>query len=377
MIIAFAHSWHYCLRPWHYGVEFGYDETNYIECAKRLLDTGSFSFWGNGPDAYVTPGFVLWLAAFMSVFGKGSAAVYAVKLAQAILTAADVFLTWDIGRKLTRGRLAPLTGAFFVAFSGTFCYYARFMLTEPLYHFLMLLSADLILGAVRFGDRKGSLLRFFLCGIVAGVCIEVRSPIAVVLPFALVLVLSIRDAQRRKWAVRAFGMLMLGVLVPVIPWTFRNLIVLHKFVPFCTQTNAFFYGFTPDPLALGLKDPGSIWGNLRYVAEFFRADPAGMLKYMTVTKFRIIFLLPDELVFPRLYMVNEHFRNLFVYAGGAGILAGLFFRRYRRISLLIIFFIAMTFLVVPVARYGVQFYPFFGLAAGLLAEGILGVFKKQ
>lgn len=372
MGIAFGHSWFYCNHPWGYGVEFGFDETNYIECAKRLINTGVFSFWGEGPDAYTTPGYVLWLAAFMRIFGQGNSSITAIRLVQSIFTAVDCLLVWSIGRKITNNRVASLVGSLFIAISCSFCYYARFILTEPLYHFLLLMSVDIILGALKPNNRpsKSSVIINVLCGLVLGFCILVRPPIAILLPFSLVMAVAIRDVNKRKYYVSFWVLLVLGVVIVLTPWTIRNFVQFHKFIPFCTQTNAFFAGFTDDPVSLGLKDPGTIIGNLAYLIEFIKKDPVGMLQYMTIKKFNFTFLGPDVLVFAHLEEFNESLRNCFVYIGGIGIVTGIFTKRYRTISLMIVFYMAMTFIVVPAVRYGLQFYPFLGLSAGLLLYSI-------
>lgn len=347
-------------------VPYGYDENNYIECAKRIIETGRFSFWGIEPDAYTTPAFPLFLAFNFKIFGSSQSGIVAVRFIQAILTSLGCFFACTTSYEITQKDIATITTGIFLSVNATIAYYSTYLLTEPLCFFFTTLFIYLFVLYMKNGGEWIALS----AGVAYALAIETRPPIAVLIPvFAIIM----WKKSSTKEKLLFFG----GLLIVILPWTIRNAIVLKKFVLFCTQTNAFFYGFCPDPLAYGLTAPDSILGNLKYVVEFFKADPLGELKYMTVDKFKAIFLSYDEIcgLRTRLPELDIMIRISFVLTGFLGVLFGLFSKKYRKISITMLIFLACTFLVIPTVRYGFPFYPMLGMFTGLVLDALYKQFN--
>ena len=52
-----------------FGTAYSPDEENYIDMARNLLEHGYYSYWGGEPDAYVSPGYPVFLTLCMALFG--------------------------------------------------------------------------------------------------------------------------------------------------------------------------------------------------------------------------------------------------------------------------------------------------------------------
>jgi 4-amino-4-deoxy-L-arabinose transferase-like glycosyltransferase len=105
---------------WNAVGALSFDEENYIATAERLLTEHVFSFWGDGPDAYVSPGYPMFLTVLFAVFGVGARGVCAVRIIQCLMTGATVFLTYRLGRTLTGRDGAGLIAAALVFLNGGF-----------------------------------------------------------------------------------------------------------------------------------------------------------------------------------------------------------------------------------------------------------------
>lgn len=357
-VISLVHCLYYVVRTM--AVEpFCYDELNYIACAKRIIETGTFSFWGGAPDAYVSPAFPLFLALNFLIFGSEMKGIIAIRIIQSFLISAGVYFSCKVAYKLSGSKLAEICSGLFIALNASFSYYATLLLTEPLCFFFTMAFINLFLDVLENPDK----IRLYLTGMLYAAAILTRPPIAVLIP--VFLFFMYRKIKPKE--ILYFG---IGLVTLILPWTIRNLIVLKKLVFFSTQTNAFFWGFCKDPTALGLQDPGTIVGNLKLIASFFKEDPVGMLQYMTVEKFRAIFLNYEEITvnLVRFASLDYLIRIFFVGFGFVGVMFGLFTKKYRKVSVTILIFLFSTFLVIPTVRYGFPFYPFLGMFTGVVLD---------
>ena len=87
--IAFAYAVVYIVRQGRFSESYSPDEGHYIAMAQRLLTEGYYSYWGGAPDAYVSPGYPIFLTLCMAVFGTDLQGIDAIKFVQAFLSAGD------------------------------------------------------------------------------------------------------------------------------------------------------------------------------------------------------------------------------------------------------------------------------------------------
>ncbi len=352
-----------------YGAQtdfFLYDEKNYIACARRIVEEGRFSFWGERNDAYVTPGFPFFMALFFKIFGSGAEGIYAIRIFQGFLGGSLSLMTALMARQLSGRKSVAVIASLIVALNAQIATYCRYMLTETLYFFLLLLFCNVYFSALKTKEKR----QFILSGALFATAVMVRPPVACIIPLLMLFALldsskCNKDAKKQLWLrTAAFAAAFVAVC---LPWWIRNIVTLKEFIPFSTQTNAFFYGFCEDPLKYNLQDPGTILGNLKYVWMFFKEDPFGMLYYMSFGKFNGIFLTDDVIVQPVLSAANHILNSFTVALGFTGFVVSLInARKYRRVIITVLYFVLMTFLVIPVARYGVQFAPFLAIFGALL-----------
>lgn len=359
VLLSFLYAVHETMTQGPYGTYWSPDETNYIEMARRLLSTGVYSFWGGGSDAYVSPGFPLFLTALMAVFGTELRGILCVKLVQCVLVAGTVGLTFLLGRLLTGKYSAGLIACLLVALNGNFTYYARRLLTENLYFFTMMLFFVLLVLAM----QRDRLLLHALAGFACAVAVMVRPLVVVVVPFAYLPLILERWRQWKRLLLPAacFGA---GFLLVCLPWWVRNLVQLHRFIPLATQTNPIYAGLAPDVGALGIQDPRTFLGNLRLLFRLLADNFTGTVYWMTFRKFQIIFM--DEITTCRYPALTTLVRNITLYLGLFGGLRLLFRRESWGPALVFFVYFAVSFLFVPTARYAMQYMPLLAVMAGWL-----------
>lgn len=361
----------YCIHTFSYtSVDFSPDEQNYITMAQRLLRDHIYSFWGNGPDAYVPPGYPLYLAGCLAVFGDAPLSFYHIRLFQCTLFAVTVLLSFLLGRSLTDSARVGLFAAAMVSFNGVFYGYLTRMLTEPVYLFFMMLFLVVFVQAV----RRGKKLLHLLAGLLFAGTVFIRPMIIIVAPF-LYLPLWIRGRKQIRREIMNTVFFGIGFLLPALPWWLRNLIVLHQFVLLATQTNPFFAGLVPDTFLSMFQDPGSFSGNLRLFFYCLKADFTGTLRWMTLDKYRIFF--HSNIYYYHFPHLSVFVKEITLVSGFVGGLVALFSRKLRPFALVFWIYLLISFLFVPTERYALQYYPWLAVLGACFLCGIPAKLAKR
>jgi 4-amino-4-deoxy-L-arabinose transferase-like glycosyltransferase len=240
---------HYPLR----GDEIEYD-------AEGQLIAHGHLFWTRAPygilhdGAWKAPGYPAWVGLWYTLIGHHP---FAVRLLQAPLGAVTIFLSWLLAKRLFGPRVA-IAAAFVVALYPLGWQYEELLYPESLATPLTVGLLVLILtGPV-------TIRRSLLTGVLLGLTLLVRPTTEFVLLGALV-AWSVAGGWRR-----GLGMTVVAGLVAVAvvaPWTVRNAIVVHGFVPISLQDAAAYGTFNSQ----SAHDP--VW------PYAWRREPPGYARY--------------------------------------------------------------------------------------------------
>lgn len=218
------------------------DSRLYADIATNWLRHGVYGIT-NGPAIIPTlsrlPGYPGFLAVIFALFGVGN--FRAVLVIQVLFDLATCFLIADIASKLFSARVAKV--AFLLtALCPFLANYAAAALTETLEVFFTALALSLAVRGLSIGETSAGTfsMRVWLgCGLAVGGAILLRPDGGILLGAigGYLFWLLLRNPGRGKTGIasreifRAGVLLSIGALVPLIPWTLRNLHTLHRFEP--------------------------------------------------------------------------------------------------------------------------------------------------
>ncbi len=228
------------------------DEPIYDAVAHNLLGGLGYTYCGQ-PWLFKPPGWPVTLAGIYAVFGEGRRIV---TLFQGLFDTGTIVLAAWVAWRIFRSRAVAVTAFLLVAFWPPFFRESRFEQTEPLH---MLTLTVMLAAFVRFVQRPTSRAAF-LMGVCAGLASLVR-PTGLVPAFALTASWLLLDRSSARPHARKLLAAALGLVLVLAPWTLRNAVVFHAFVPLSTGAGEQFYtGSVPE--TDGLWIPGRL-GQLR------------------------------------------------------------------------------------------------------------------
>lgn len=329
------------------------DAENYAAMAHQLIDRGVYGYKSTEPNAYVTPGYPLFLAAIYAMGGTDST----IRIVQAFLGALTLLPLCLLAAELIGGRAAVITGLL-LALYPAWLRAPAYLLTEVLFTFCFSLYLWVQWRALTSRTIPWALA----AGLTLGLAVLVRPVLAPLLPLPWLYLAwrrrSLDPWRPALWACAAFVLVLL-------PWWVRNLAVMGKLILFATQTG--------NPI-LGGMDPydmwkGQLWAGvsgdtgeqMHRAGEIFlwllREHTVLTLRWFTVGKWSRIFLNPWlAWEFPTLIQLHSPV----VWLGWAGALAGLRWQAVRPLSLLLMLLTLIQLAFVPESRYA---YPLIGLLA--------------
>ncbi len=344
---------------------FAEDSVHYVAMAQRLLAGHGYSFFGGRPDAYVSPGYPLFVAGLMHLFPADP--LVAIRWSQAVIGAATAAVAASWG-----GFLAGVL----VALYPPFIWSTASILTEVL--FLLLLLGYLTLHARLLTSSWPSRGCAVAAGVLLGLAVLTR-PIAAALPVIIGVVDWVRSArttarprQSHRWA------LLVGAAALVnLPWWVRNVVVLHRLILFASQA--------ANPLVAGLKPGGAsiqvpagtnayVFA-IRYVLSALRSNPRAFLTWMTVGKWTLALSQPYAGGGPNggFLQVLANYQVPLCWVGAAGLLWAAIFRPRLRVAAIAAATLAILLLgFIPTPRYADPLMALLAIGAGALLAGAAG-----
>ena len=223
------------------------DSRLYADIAKNWLQHGIYGITNSGqivPTLSRLPGYPAFLAAMFAVFGADN--FRAVLLEQILFDLGTCFLIADLARRLLSQRAAK--AAFLLAALCPFlANYSAAALTETLEVFFTTLALDLAIVGLGMSARLETKFQSAIwlgCGLSIAAAILLRPDGGLLLAAVggylfILLIRAVRSRHRAESGavfrpvpiVRAGVLLALGALLPLVPWTLRNLRTFHRFEP--------------------------------------------------------------------------------------------------------------------------------------------------
>ena len=248
------------------GYEIVHDARDYDVHARSIAGGDGFSERLTGkPTAFRPPGYPYLLGGAYRLFGveRGIEAdrVRVARTLGALLGALGVGLIGVLGIQLL-GRTAGLVAMGLAAVYVPSILVSEALMSEQLFVVLML---GALVTAIHQRRSAHPYAFALLAGLLAGLALLTRANGLILL---VPLVLAVWAAPRRSW--RSAGppaVLVAVALVTVAPWTIRNAVELHAFVPVSTQLGWALAGTYNDDARNDPVNPGS-WRSLRRVAEY-------------------------------------------------------------------------------------------------------------
>ena len=221
------------------------DSRAYYALAKALYEEGSFG----GPEfrdsSDWSPGAPLLYAA--SFYATGGAREGTARIVEALMGVAAILVVFALGRRLGvaaggqmphAGSTVGLLAAFAVAVYPPFIHSTAELMSEP--PAILTLPAAVL--AFLWASEQERLRAWLLPGFLFGLTAMFR-PEYLFVGAAFVVLAAIRVGMTRGWkpGVAGAGLLVAALLLPIVPWTIRNVDVLDRVVPISTGSGKALY----------------------------------------------------------------------------------------------------------------------------------------
>jgi tetratricopeptide (TPR) repeat protein len=191
------------------------------------------SFLGGG--AYFRAPLYPYFLAFLRLITDSS--FFWVRFLQVLLSAGTAFILVKLAEKLFNRTTAVVAGLIY-AFYGTLVYFDTTLLIPVLFIFLSVLGVYLLVAY-----RKSSFwLTWLATGLVLGLAAITRPNILAVIPFLILwAVLRDRAILSRSVRLKTAAIMVLGVILPIIPVTVKNVAKSGDFILISSQGGINFY----------------------------------------------------------------------------------------------------------------------------------------
>ncbi|MCX7920986.1 MAG: glycosyltransferase family 39 protein [Clostridia bacterium] len=374
------------------------DAKNYILMSHQLVENGIYGYSADGksgsPNAFVTPGYPLFLSVVYSIFRDPYTQITIVRILQAVIGSASALLAFLAVYRIFRRNDVALLTAFFVAFYPTYIESTVFILTEVTALATMLLYFYLATAGLQ--DNKGYLN--VIAGLAFAIHILVRPALLplFVIPFIYAYFKHYRT-RRHELLIR-FIQSALGFIVVMLPWWIRNYTVLDSIIITATGSGHPLLGGTYPFLTNIFWDAsdevmGSTALQIAYakkrIINGFLTQPILYLKWYTAGKVYEMFSKPwlyDHMLFanpwryihlPFVNIFYVVFHGLFMSLGIIGVFLNSYVDKINRmIGVYLFLFLSLYLFFIPANRYAYQLMFFLMVEAAFLICNITGKLRR-
>jgi 4-amino-4-deoxy-L-arabinose transferase-like glycosyltransferase len=211
------------------------DSHAYYALSKALYEEGSFGGPTFRDSSDWSPGAPLLYAA--SFYATAGAREGTARIVEALLGVAAILVVFLLGERLG-GRWVGLMAAFAVAVYPPFIHSTGELMSEP--PAILTLPAAVL--AFLWASERERLRAWLLPGFLFGLTAMFR-PEYLFVGAAFVVLAAIRVGRARGWrpGLAGAGLLVAALLLPIVPWTIRNVDVLGRVVPISTGSGKALY----------------------------------------------------------------------------------------------------------------------------------------
>lgn len=216
------------LAIWYFGfekVDFG-DTEDYINAANSFLNGTPYPRQSVFHPMFRPPLYPFFISLIWSVFPQS---IIAVKLAQALLHGATVFVAYKIVYEVLRKEVPAFFGALVCAINPLLIAHTTDFYTEPLHTFLCALAMLFLAKLLR--EDKFSYLNAFYAGVTFGLATLCRPAIlgvAVCLVVVITLI-QLKEIKKAKYLI-ASAVFLVSIFLAIAPWTFYNYRTMNEFI---------------------------------------------------------------------------------------------------------------------------------------------------
>jgi 4-amino-4-deoxy-L-arabinose transferase-like glycosyltransferase len=212
------------------------DSHAYYALSKALYEEGSYGGPAFRDSSDWSPGAPLLYAA--SFYATGGAREGTARIVEALLGIAAIVVVFLLGRRIAC-RPAGLIAAFAVAVYPPFIHSTGELMSEPAAIFTLPAAVLAFLWA---SESERRLRAWLLPGFLFGLTALIR-PEYLVVAGAFTVLAAIRAGRGLGWrpGLMAAALLVAAALLPILPWTVRNAVVLDRVVPISTGSGKALY----------------------------------------------------------------------------------------------------------------------------------------
>ena len=284
----------------NYEILYRGDAVQYLRLGSELAEgKGFIDYKTRLPYAYWPPGWPIIISLIYKIFGHHE---FLLRIYQIIVSAflcSGVFL---LAKEIFNDRIGLFAALFCALYSAFLHPQIGFvnLLNDPTYHFL------LIIGLLFFFKGEKKAYYYFLSGLVLGFNALVK-PNGLVVPVILIATLLIQLGFQKDLFKNAL-LVVLGFIISVLPWTYRNHLVLNRLVLVSTNSGVNMYVGNATTFANKLRQ-----GDCYY--EMIRAQGDGYEQGKILNKRGIEFLLNNIKNDPQKFLkkLKYHFDPFLAY----------------------------------------------------------------
>lgn len=339
------------------------DAINYDIMVKQFLTKGFLAYRETVPNAYVVPGYPVFLSFIYWIFGYSPDSPFTmVRIVQAFISSASILLVFLIGREVINNRVGVISALFFSLYL-PFIQSVTLILTEVLYTFFFLLYILLQIKALK---SYNSVLHV-LSGIVFALAILIRPGIFPLFAFPYIYMFII---SKDKKIIKEFAFFTLAITLTMLPWWIRNYLTLGKVIILSTGSgNPLFAGTFPylDYSNMKYVPPQEQFKEgIRLIIQGFTTNTLVYLKWFTIGKFFYIFSKPWY--FSTSLQTLAYLHHIVVVLGFIGLLFAVHSKQIRLLALFVVLLILLQLMFIPEARYAYPIMPLLMILSAYIIE---------